>query len=46
MSDAELSMYTYYLERGHSLKSLMDLDCMEKTFYLASMSLALDISGN
>ncbi len=38
-------MHSYYLERGHSLKSLLELDPIEKMFYMASMEAALDERG-
>lgn len=30
-------MISYYLEKGHSLDSLLSLDFLEKSLYIASM---------
>ena len=42
MSDDDLFMYSYYLQKGHTLKSLLDLSYGEKIFYKASISLLSD----
>jgi hypothetical protein len=39
MSDDELYMMHYYLEKGHSIRELQSLTFTEKIFMLASMSL-------
>ncbi len=38
-SDEEVYMLHYYLEKGHSLKSLLNLSYTERLFYMASMEL-------
>lgn len=35
-------MFAYYIERGHSLKELMNLSELEKLFYFANMEASIE----
>lgn len=35
-------MFRYYMNKGHTLSSLLDLDLVEKTFYLACFKLDME----
>lgn len=36
-------MYAYYLDRGHTLKSLLSLSYLEKLFYIEAMEYAIEM---
>lgn len=42
MCDRELTMFRYYMQKGHTLSSLLALDPLERTFYCACFELDME----
>ena len=38
-------MYAYYLQKGHSINSLLSLSNLEKTFYAEAMEYAIEMEA-
>ena len=41
-ADRELTMFRYYMRKGHTLSSLLELDPLERTFYLACFEMDME----